>query len=409
MAAKKLLVADDSLTIQKVIRLALSGAAAAGSSHDGYNIQAVSDGNDAIQQISLFRPDIVLVDVSLPGKTAFEVKRAINEHADLSAIRFILMSSAFEKVDEEQAREVVFHGRLTKPFDPAHLREVLAQVITQLQDKSSGGPRNTQNEPTVFLNTAPGGPLAEAAGPPPFPRSESFELPPAPEPPPLSASLPFEAPPELTLPPPPTFDAENDFQEHTGFLPSPARTERGLEPMIPALPSTEGRPELSGAYESDIRELTETTMKMGMLDESGWSVQEHLLKPPAQLADVGNSSFPISPPPPLPQPPSRVDGTGPHSRTELARQSALVAESPRPWVPADPISSSLSPEPEPEPEPPTPLSAVPQEPAFSTEQVREAIRDEVTEALGKMVQDLLPELAERIIKQEIRRMLSDQP
>jgi len=69
MIGKKLLVADDSLTIQKVIRLALS--------NEGYEIQTVSDGNDAIQQIAVFRPDVVLIDVSLPGKTAFEVKKSI--------------------------------------------------------------------------------------------------------------------------------------------------------------------------------------------------------------------------------------------------------------------------------------------------------------------------------------------
>src|SRR3954466_7995555 len=135
MAGKKLLVADDSLTIQKVIRLALS--------NEGYEIQAVSDGNDAIQQISLFRPDAALVDVSLPGKTAFEVKRAINEHAALEEVRFILMSSAFEKVDEAQASEVRFHGRLTKPFDPAHLRQVLTDVLAQITAK--------RMEPTSLL------------------------------------------------------------------------------------------------------------------------------------------------------------------------------------------------------------------------------------------------------------------
>src|SRR5271163_365935 len=112
---KKLLVADDSLTIQKVIRLALS--------NEGYEIQAVSDGNDAIQQISLFRPDVVLIDVSLPGKSAFEVKRAVNTHEDLRGVRFVLMSSAFEKIDEKQLATVIFDGRLTKPFDPAHLRQ----------------------------------------------------------------------------------------------------------------------------------------------------------------------------------------------------------------------------------------------------------------------------------------------
>src|SRR3954465_11142475 len=98
MPGKKLLVADDSLTIQKVIRLALS--------NEGYEIQAVSDGNDAIQQIALFKPDVVLIDVSLPSKSAFEVKAEINQQEDLSEIRFVLVSSAFEKVDEDQAKEV---------------------------------------------------------------------------------------------------------------------------------------------------------------------------------------------------------------------------------------------------------------------------------------------------------------
>src|SRR6185312_11433345 len=121
MAGKKLLVADDSLTIQKVIRLALS--------NEGYEIQAISDGADAIQQIATFRPDCVLIDVSLPTRTAFEIKREVNGMEDHHDTRFILMSSAFEKIDEAQADEVGFEGRLTKPFDPAHLRQVLTEVL----------------------------------------------------------------------------------------------------------------------------------------------------------------------------------------------------------------------------------------------------------------------------------------
>src|SRR4051794_12777565 len=121
MAAKKILVADDSLTIQKVIRLALS--------NEGYEIQAVSDGNDALEQISVWQPDVVLIDVSLPNRSAFELKRAANEHSDLSHVKFVLMSSAFESVDEVQAAEVGFSGRLTKPFDPAHLRQIIMQAL----------------------------------------------------------------------------------------------------------------------------------------------------------------------------------------------------------------------------------------------------------------------------------------
>src|SRR4051794_24785060 len=153
MPGKKLLVADDSLTIQKVIRLALS--------NEGHDIQAVSDGNDAIQQISLFRPDVVLIDVSLPGKTAFEVKRSINEHVDLEEVRFVLMSSAFEKVDEVQVEEVKFHGRLTKPFDPAHLRQVLTDVLAQITAK--------RMEPTSLLKRPSADELKNV---PPIPTSE---------------------------------------------------------------------------------------------------------------------------------------------------------------------------------------------------------------------------------------------
>ena len=75
MAGKKILVADDSLTIQKVIRLALSG--------DGYEIQTVSDGKEALEQASLFRPDICIIDVSLPQFDAYQVREHFLSKPDL--------------------------------------------------------------------------------------------------------------------------------------------------------------------------------------------------------------------------------------------------------------------------------------------------------------------------------------
>ncbi|MBI3534368.1 MAG: response regulator [Deltaproteobacteria bacterium] len=121
MPSKKLLIADDSLTIQKVIKLALS--------QEEYEIQAVPEGNDAIQQIALFRPDVVLVDHSLPGKNAIEIKKTINDQSEFKNIRFVLMSSAFEKVDEKSIQDIGFNGRLTKPFDPTQLRQSLSQAL----------------------------------------------------------------------------------------------------------------------------------------------------------------------------------------------------------------------------------------------------------------------------------------
>jgi CheY-like chemotaxis protein len=122
MNAKKILVADDSLTIQKVIRLALSG--------DGYEIQTVSDGKEALEQASLFRPDIFIVDVSLPVFDAYQVREQLLKKPDLKNIPVILMSSAFEKVDEARSKSLGFSGHLIKPFDPSHLRSTLLSVST---------------------------------------------------------------------------------------------------------------------------------------------------------------------------------------------------------------------------------------------------------------------------------------
>src|SRR5579871_3165639 len=91
--SRKLLVADDSVTIQKVIKLALSS--------EGYDILTVSEGKEAIRAIQEEKPDVVLIDVSLPGADAYAVKRAINANPKLAGVGFILMLSAFERVDED--------------------------------------------------------------------------------------------------------------------------------------------------------------------------------------------------------------------------------------------------------------------------------------------------------------------
>jgi len=129
MSKTKLLVADDSVTIQKVIRLALS--------NEGYEIRSVSNGTEASEQLALFRPDIIIVDASLPAKSAIDLKNEAAESGDLSSIRFVLMSSAFEDIDESLITNAGFDARLTKPFDPAHLRETLKELSNKKIEPSS--------------------------------------------------------------------------------------------------------------------------------------------------------------------------------------------------------------------------------------------------------------------------------
>lgn len=430
MAGKKILVADDSLTIQKVIRLALS--------NEGYEIQAVSDGNDAIQQISLFRPNIVLIDVSLPGKTAFEVKREINHHEDLREVRFVLMSSAFEKVDEEQVQEVQFHGSLTKPFDPANLRQVLTDVLAQVTAKE----KTSTPSPPLFEITPPPIPSSISLHDPMDDSEEAlkdsiYEAEILPPPPPnIKNSIPIETAenwaeavqPNLpTFPnPPQDFLFDNPFNEkfngefgELGELknefnekplaglwdsdvtasdlippPPPLSTPKEMPPP-PPLPS-QGP---DSFIESDIRELTESTLRITRMDDFQWSVNEPTLKPLPQMLDRGNSNFEMEPPP----------------RNLSSEMITLSLDDPKSEDPqTQPSFPSFTPTPPPPVRPATQkANASLATPPFtssssvSQEQMEALIRSEVQAALEKMVQKILPEIAERLIKQEIFKMLSE--
>jgi CheY-like chemotaxis protein len=380
MAAKKILVADDSLTIQKVIRLALS--------NEGYEIQAVSDGNDALDQISTWRPDVVLIDVSLPNRSAFELKRAVNEHGDLGHVKFVLMSSAFESVDEGQVSEVGFAGRLTKPFDPAHLRQILSQALGQ-----GSAPVEEEEEEQDLA------PLS----PPPPPSKLPSSLPPPPK------NRP--APPMASAPPPPPPSIELSGHDDDDIS-QPIRLD-AYEPMTPppveAIPPPMSdftathllppRPE-SGVGETDIRKLTESTIKMSGLDDFEWSIQEPSLKPMANLLDKDESS-PVFPPgfeytpPPLP---------GDDESEELH----MPPQAPEPKA-ERPAPTFIERE-EPTLRTVRPSTATPAAPASLDEgQMNELIRQHVEKALEKFAREVLPDVAERVIKQEIHRMLSEQP
>lgn len=304
MTALKLLVADDSVTIQKVIRLALS--------NEGYDIQTVADGNNALQQIAILRPDIVLIDVTLPGRNAFEVKKAINEDVDLNDVRFVLMSSAFEKVDEAQAHEVGFHARLTKPFDPAHLREVLSQVIAtrKILPSSEGLSLDDDirrlTESTIRITNL-----------------GDFET--------LDSN-------QDQIPPP---------------IPSPKRESPQFEP-------------------------TPLDLDRIPKDAFEWSVQEPKLKPS------------VSPRNEAPEVPFPLEDMDSYSLKNY---------------PSLPLPTELPPLPSLQPSQTTLAEAM----AISEKEIEKMVSERVEEALRKITQGILPGVIEKIVKEEIHRLLSEQP
>jgi CheY-like chemotaxis protein len=122
-----LLLADDSVTIQRVIELTFAD--------EDVQVIAVGDGKQAIERIEADRPDIVLADVGMPERDGYEVAAFVKNTPHLSHIPVLLLTGAFEPVDEKRASEVGCDGVLAKPFEP-HM--VIARVKKLLADAPAG-------------------------------------------------------------------------------------------------------------------------------------------------------------------------------------------------------------------------------------------------------------------------------
>ena len=118
---KKLLLADDSITIQKVVGIIFST--------EEYQLEMTDDGDSAFQKALAGHPDLVIADISMPGKDGFELCRAIKSEPSLSGTSVLLLPGAFDHFDEVKAAEVCADGWLTKPFESQALLDKVAQLL----------------------------------------------------------------------------------------------------------------------------------------------------------------------------------------------------------------------------------------------------------------------------------------
>jgi len=219
-----LLLADDSVTIQRVIELTFAD--------EDIQVTAVSDGEQAIQRLETAPPDIVLADVGMPGRNGYEVARFIKQSPSLAHIPVVLLTGAFEPVDQERASEAGCDGVLAKPFEP---QLVIGRVKDLLARRSVAAA--TAGAPAPIPTSAPSVPApgqssamsldsyfdrldAAFTNVSAAPAATSGPPPPAPAAPPMADEIDWFGaakaetpvpPPELELPTPPAMDERPDL------------------------------------------------------------------------------------------------------------------------------------------------------------------------------------------------------
>lgn len=120
MPKRKLLLADDSITIQKVVNLTFAD--------EGIEVVAVGDGDAAMLKFNESMPDLVLADVNMPGLDGYRICEMIKQDDETKHIPVILLVGSFEPFDEQEAWRVGADDFLTKPF------QSIRQLVTKVSD-----------------------------------------------------------------------------------------------------------------------------------------------------------------------------------------------------------------------------------------------------------------------------------
>jgi len=120
---KKLLLAEDSLTIRKVFELALS--------RSDFAITAVDTGEDAVRLAAEIFPDIVVADLTLPGKNGFAVAADLRDMEKTEKIPVVILSGTLIPFDEARFKASGARGVLFKPFESRELLETIERLLRE--------------------------------------------------------------------------------------------------------------------------------------------------------------------------------------------------------------------------------------------------------------------------------------
>ncbi|MBL7671053.1 MAG: response regulator [Bdellovibrionaceae bacterium] len=123
--ALRVLLADESTTIKRVIQLALQDYAV--------EVRSVPVGLDVLPVAKTYKPDIVFADILLPKRSGYEVCGDLKNDSETQHIPVILMWSSFMELDANKAAFCQTDGRLEKPFETEQLRSLVQSLVPKLQ------------------------------------------------------------------------------------------------------------------------------------------------------------------------------------------------------------------------------------------------------------------------------------
>jgi CheY-like chemotaxis protein len=121
MSKASILVVDDDPEIVTMLSTRLGKR--------GYQVASAGDGAQALELAKAQRFDIVLLDVMMPGKSGWEVARALKQDPKTQDVKIVMVSAIGEKTNEITAPIYGADAHVDKPFEFEHLERVIARLL----------------------------------------------------------------------------------------------------------------------------------------------------------------------------------------------------------------------------------------------------------------------------------------
>jgi DNA-binding response OmpR family regulator len=116
---KHVLLVEDEVNILEAIRFLLN--------REGWRVDTHSNGTDAAEVVRSLKPDLVVLDVMLPGKSGFDILAELRAHQDTADLPVLMLTARGQSRDREMAEKAGVSRFMTKPFSNT-------EVLTAVRD-----------------------------------------------------------------------------------------------------------------------------------------------------------------------------------------------------------------------------------------------------------------------------------
>ena len=127
--AKRVLIADDEPNIVTSLEYLMKMS--------GYEVAVARNGDEALELVAAFMPDLVLLDVMMPRRSGYDVCQRMRERAEWRHIRIVMLSAKGREAEVSKGLSLGADAYVTKPFSN---RELIAKVGALLGEAAAPDP-----------------------------------------------------------------------------------------------------------------------------------------------------------------------------------------------------------------------------------------------------------------------------